>query len=255
MASLVYKITFPNGKVYVGQTSCTLEARKSDHEYDSTYKKYAHLPLYKAINKYGKDTLVWEVLIDNLSDEAANIWEQHYITLSNSSSKDKGYNRTSGGKKHFRHSDETKELISKKIKEHSQIYWQDPKRREKSATITKKTWEDLGIRAKRSEAIKKVRSSEEQRKITSEDNKKRYQDPEKLKAMAIAVGAKPFYVYSSDGTFVGEWLIANQCARDLKFKTSSHISNCLCGRSKSYCGYTFKYKSEIINENKMEEKL
>ena len=62
----------------------------------------------------------------------------------------------------------------------------------------------------------------------------------KREYMAIACGARSFDVFKGD-VLIGSWINAAQCAKDLKLKTKTHISNCLHGRSKTYCGYTFTY--------------
>lgn len=48
---IIYLLSFPNGKHYVGRTKNTLSQRLSEHKTRAT-KGYQH-PLYYAINKYG----------------------------------------------------------------------------------------------------------------------------------------------------------------------------------------------------------
>jgi hypothetical protein len=93
---------------------------------------------------------------------------------------------------------------------------------------------------KKTLTIKEARSTEEQRKLTSELSTKRYADPVKRDEMAIACGGKQFEVYK-DGVLIGTWTNAAQCAKDLNFATKTHISNCLHGRRNSYLKHTFKY--------------
>lgn len=94
---LIYKATnIINGKVYIGQTSKTLEERKKAHKKDSqrldTY-------FYRAIRKYGWESFEWEVLQDSISTrEELDQLEKYYIKLYDSfDNPEKGYNTQSGG--------------------------------------------------------------------------------------------------------------------------------------------------------------
>lgn len=49
---------------------------------------------------------------------------------------------------------------------------------------------------------------------------------------------KPILQFTLDGEFVREW----ECAYDVGKEVSSTIYNCLKGRYKTACGYTWKYK-------------
>jgi hypothetical protein len=237
--NLVYKATAPNGKSYIGQTSKTLEERKMGHIYSATskYNRNEENSLFhKALLKY-KDEVTWEILENNLSNIEANLSEQRYIKESNSI--ENGYNQTTGGKSLFSHSEKTKKLIADKAGVHSKLHWDDARKIAAAATMQEQ-WKDTELCEKRSIAIKSARSTDEQRKATSENATKRYSDPVKRNEMAIACGGKQFEVYK-DGVLVGTWTNAAQCAKDLNFATKTHISNCLHGRRNSYLKYTFKY--------------
>lgn len=237
--NLVYKVTAPNGKSYIGQTSKSLEIRKKSHIYEALSnkkRKVRNVLFHMALLKY-LESMTWETLKENLSNEEANFWERKYIAEFNSV--ENGYNQTTGGRQLFAHSEQIKKLIAKKASKHSKLHWNEA-RKEKMAQDMHKQWENKDFSQKRSEAIKKVRGSKEQRKLTSENSKHRYADANKRNDMAAACGAKTFNVYKN-GELVGTWLNAAQCAKELGFATKTHISNCLHGRKKTYCGYTFIY--------------
>jgi hypothetical protein len=61
---------------------------------------------------------------------------------------------------------------------------------------------------------------------------------------AITRGAKPFLVYKKDGTFIGEWLMKSQCAKDLNLKNSGSIIRCLNNKYPFYKDYVFIYEHE-----------
>ena len=57
MYGYIYKIsTTKSNKVYVGLTTKTVEKRFAQHLKNSTEKSKNYLPLYQAMNLYGKET-------------------------------------------------------------------------------------------------------------------------------------------------------------------------------------------------------
>lgn len=104
---LIYKATnLINNKVYIGQTTKTLEERMKRHKQDS---KKLDTYFYRAIRKYGWENFKWEIIHDNIQteDELDNL-EAYYISLYDSfDNKEKGYNTQSGGK-HFKVTQEEK---------------------------------------------------------------------------------------------------------------------------------------------------
>lgn len=93
----IYKITNKiNNKVYIGQTSRTIEIRWKEHK-KNINSLCDRLPLYKALKKYGVDNFTIEEIDEcenSLLDEREIYWIHYY----NSFSKENGYNCTSGGK-------------------------------------------------------------------------------------------------------------------------------------------------------------
>lgn len=87
----LYIHLFPNGKVYVGITSQTLNRR-----WRSGYG-YMGQPVYNAILKYGWKNIKHIVLFEDLSKEEAEKLEKYYIKKFNSLSHKNGYNVSSGG--------------------------------------------------------------------------------------------------------------------------------------------------------------
>jgi hypothetical protein len=93
----IYSFTFPNGKQYIGQTSRSYENRWREHKCDSnnSNKPYYHTPLYRAIRKYGWDTIVKDVIclcnIEQLNDMECLYIERCKTLHPN------GYNLTTGG--------------------------------------------------------------------------------------------------------------------------------------------------------------
>lgn len=85
----VYKHTFPDGMVYVGQTiSGETERRWAGGE------GYRTQPVYKAILNYGWANIKHEIIEDNIPDELINSREAYYINLYNAVAE--GYNSMGG---------------------------------------------------------------------------------------------------------------------------------------------------------------
>lgn len=89
----IYKINFPNGKVYIGR-SIDIKRRIWEH-----YTKIDNTPCYFALKKYYKSYLDIDVsILEEIKDysliyEAETKWIKEYDSLN----KEKGYNVTSGG--------------------------------------------------------------------------------------------------------------------------------------------------------------
>jgi group I intron endonuclease len=108
---IVYKITNKiNGKIYIGQTTSTIQERWNSHCCHSKHGRNALLG--KAIRKYGKENFTIEQIDYAQSIEELNKKEIEHISLSKSTDKNIGYNLMSGGD-NSRHSEVTKQKMSK----------------------------------------------------------------------------------------------------------------------------------------------
>lgn len=84
MSYLVYKHTTPNGKVYIGITNRTPEERwKKGKGYQNN--KHFH----SAIEKYGWDNIVHEIIAEDITAEAA--WQMEQKLISKYKSDDRKY--------------------------------------------------------------------------------------------------------------------------------------------------------------------
>ncbi len=104
MISGIYKLTFPNGKIYIGQS------KDIDNRWFAYSKGYIYeQPKLKyAIKKYGWNNVVKEVPIIAYNALDRNWWEIYYINKFDTMNK--GYNCTAGGVSitGYKHSQETK---------------------------------------------------------------------------------------------------------------------------------------------------
>lgn len=81
-----------NSKVYVGQTSKSLDVRRFQHEHNAFVLR-RNSYFYQALRKYGKESFVWTILIDNI-DSKAELDEQElfWIRELNATNHTRGYN-------------------------------------------------------------------------------------------------------------------------------------------------------------------
>lgn len=77
---VIYKIAFPNGKNYIGQTKRTIFSRMREHHRDDS----GCVKLKNALNKYPPKEVYASVLKRDIPVKYLNWWENHYITKYNS---------------------------------------------------------------------------------------------------------------------------------------------------------------------------
>lgn len=88
----VYKHTFPDKKVYIGQT-----AQNPKKRWKCGFGYINNDLFFRAIVKYGWDNIQHEILFDGLTKEEANTIEKEQIKLSKSNDPKYGYNIAAGG--------------------------------------------------------------------------------------------------------------------------------------------------------------
>ena len=111
---LIYKIFNDiNDKLYIGQTTRSLNDRIHDYYNESKYpNSHRHRPISDAMNKYGFDNFHFEILEDNITDrETLDILEKEYIEKFDTCDPSKGYNLERGGNSAGKHSEETRRKI------------------------------------------------------------------------------------------------------------------------------------------------
>jgi len=97
---IIYLITNAfNGKQYVGQTVKSLQCRWKTHVYRAIHS-ILHLPLHRAIRKYGAQNFIVRELYVTRNEKDLNRMEVHYIKKFNTVTPN-GYNISPGGHKKF----------------------------------------------------------------------------------------------------------------------------------------------------------
>ena len=237
---IIYKVSFPNGKVYIGQTKKDLEDRKHDHEKDTKYeplKKASkfHLALAK------HPDVKWEEI------DTAETWEQAlekeagYIKKFDSI--ENGYNCRTSQNGPGSLCEESKQKIASSVSKHGIKHWDEHPERRKMMSETMKRIHAEGKMDEAKCKSTKTRRSTEQRQKTSEDNKKRYQSQEAREKMAAACGSKPFLVYKKDTKeLVGRFVSIKEAYRQLNIPDNGHITTILRNGCGSLYGYLFVYE-------------
>ena len=95
----IYKITNKiNNKLYIGQTSKSIEYRYKLHIANSKKKSIRKKqPIDAAIYKYGVENFIVEQIDIASTKEELSFKEKYWISFYDSTNKNKGYNLTSGG--------------------------------------------------------------------------------------------------------------------------------------------------------------
>jgi group I intron endonuclease len=107
---LIYRLSFPNGKSYIGQTTGFFEVRMTKHKSASKNKESTGCRyLNAAIRKYGWSAVKKEILLCCDSDQL-DLFESKMIGIYNSLYPS-GYNLLSGGNSNKSHSTDTKEKM------------------------------------------------------------------------------------------------------------------------------------------------
>jgi group I intron endonuclease len=89
---VIYKISSPNGKVYIGRTN-NFDGRMAEHKCNALTKNSKN-SLHKAIRKYGWDNMTKEIICEVETENSQKMEEQFIIAYD---SVRKGYNDTYNG--------------------------------------------------------------------------------------------------------------------------------------------------------------
>lgn len=190
--AFIYKITnLKNNKLYIGQTSTTLERRFRQHQV-AAFTLNLQYPLYKAMRKYGIDNFKIE-LVEEVAPEQLNEREQFYIRQYESFvSFNKGYNATRGGEGNI-------------LLDYELIYklWEEGKSIAEISSITGAN--RYGIRG-----VLKVLPTYNETESRIRGNT--YQHSLRL---------KPIYQYTPDGNFVAEFASVSEASAALNIPVKS----------------------------------
>jgi group I intron endonuclease len=208
----IYKATSATtGKVYIGQTTQTLQERINQHNSHAFGHQYNY-HFHNAIRKYGADDFSYEIIEDNIkSVETLNERERYWISYYNSYYD--GYNSTMGGEGRVCRDDE---LIVKLFKD---------------GYTTQEICEITGYN--RRTVYKGYRAMA----LTEENNRRKAERTRQRCARAVEQ-------YTIDGELIRVWSSATECGKALG---SQSLISAICRQEESMLsayGCLFKYADD-----------
>ena len=247
----IYCITnMINNKMYVGKMSKPVNKSK--------YYLGSGVIINKAIQKYGKESFIKEILEENIKPEELSIREIFWIEKLNTK-RPNGYNLTDGGegtagykKTHTQIENHRKAITGKKASE-------ETRKKMSEAHIGKKKTEDhaknisKGLKGRKlsldhikkvSEGNKGKKISEDQKRMISEFHKGRPTSEETKVKMSLANKAKVnIQLLSLDGQIIATYESIKEAIRQTG-ATASGVFRCLSGERKTHKGYIWKRLNE-----------
>lgn len=217
----IYKITNPEGKVYVGQ-SVNIEERFKAYKRGNSMEQYL---LFRSLIKYGYINHTFEIL-EQCDVEDLNVKEREWQDKFDVSS-------SNGLNCHLVGCDGKKQIFSAESVE------------KMSASAKSRIVSDLK-RKKQSETMKGRRLTEEQKLKISIANKGRdhwwHKGVPKSDEVKNKIGGslkKPILQYSKDGIFLKRW-DSSKSASEFYKSSGSSLSACLNGKNKTAMGFIWK---------------
>ena len=135
----VYKLTDPEGKVYIG---CTGKPVKRRWKRGKGYGR--DLPIRRAIDAIGWEAFEKSVLCENLTREGAEKLEKWFVEYYDSMDPEKGYNRMTGGaRKGSKMSEVSKRAYTESI---NRKYREDPSFKKRVGEASIRNWKDEDYR-------------------------------------------------------------------------------------------------------------
>ncbi|TXG80802.1 MAG: hypothetical protein E6R13_07545 [Spirochaetes bacterium] len=265
--AVIYKITSPNNKIYIGQTI----------DFSQRYRKYksngfkGQIKLWNNCQKYNWNPIETIEIIENCLTSELNEREKYWINYFDSYENGLNADLGGNGKCGFKHSDETKNKIrlanigrkhsekaKQKISEASKNISNET--REKMSEASKKRKHTEETKEKISKANKGMKLSDEQKLKISEANKgnkkrlgKTHSDETKNKISDSKKGnpntklAKKIICLNTEITYESQ----AEASEKLKIKQNNISRVCLKQR-KSYKGLVFMFYDEFLKMNKNE---
>ncbi len=247
----IYKITSPNGKIYIGQT---INKKQRKYHYNKGIYK-GQTKLWNNVQKYNWNPVeTFEIIEESICgnnkiflNEREKYWIKYYDSFKN------GLNCNEGGYGNTGYiiSHETKIKMSESAKNKSPM---SDETKEKLRQINLGSQNPMYNKNHTQKSIKKIRTNKLGKKHKMETkikmsesakNKPPMSDETKEKLRQINLGktyeTKPINQIDENGFIIKTWEGITKCALELNLNISG-ISKVLTGKSKTTKKYRFKYK-------------
>lgn len=231
---IIYKLTFPNGKVYIGQTSQDFNYYMNRYKSNFLNKNFKgnNRIIYKAIKHFGWNNIKREILFTT-SAEFVDELETKIIAEYNATDRRFGYNILEIGKssKGFKHSEETKKKIKNANSGKNNGMYGKHHTTDiiNFISINNKNWHKNNIHP----MLGKTHSEETKQKQREANLGKKH--PEKYKSISV---------YTKTMKYIKTFESIKQTSEELKIYRTNIIA-VLKNRRKSAGGYIFKYAEKI----------
>lgn len=235
----IYKITNPNGKVYVGQ-STNIESRKKQYSRLDNCKQ--QIKLYHSLVKYSFTNHSFEVVEECVVEEL-NIRERYWQEFYNVLEEGLNLRLTETSDRSGKLSKETKEKMSKTRKEYNQTPEGKESRKramantDQAARVAKI---DYKLRHERTDYVKKKINTDYKTRTANTDYKARTANMDWVEF--AKKHCKPIIQYTKDNTLIREWESGLEAGSTLGIHKNC-ISACLRGKQKTAGGFIWKYKN------------
>lgn len=144
---IIYKITNQiNNKVYIGQTTLTIEKRFKTHLKDAYRTDRPTRYFHRALKKYGKENFTIEQIDIAFNKKELSQKEIYWIHFYQANNRHFGYNLSTGGESGLKNLS-TKQKIGKRKKEN----WQDPilaKKMRAGLNLATQAWQQKCLKEK-----------------------------------------------------------------------------------------------------------
>lgn len=249
---VIYKYTFPNGKVYIGQT-INPRSRKSQHLCKSTGAR--HISFWRAYKKYGtfeyEEIEVIEEPTKELLCEKLNTLEQFYIAQYRSTNPKYGYNLTSGGKVFVVNEEGRKRMSEARKNKLSVLQYDLEGNFVKEYESTTAAGKALGVAATNIWSCCLGFSKGKRKKKVQIVNgytfrfKKDYPDvPSRIDLNITNLNKRNVLQFSLDGVFIKEWESVLDAERGTGTRESGIRQVCY-GKYRQCNGYMWRYRDEF----------
>lgn len=250
-----------NNKCYIGQTTKTLSKRKDLHKYRLDTNNHFNSHLQNSWNKYGEDSFRFFELEKCNTLEELNERERKWIKILNLNDRTVGYNIDLGGK-NVKRSKETKQKLSKLLKEYYKNN-QGPRKGEKHKQSSKdkmgttvykydlegnylckyksmkRAYKDTGCDVSQISKCCRGKGRTSKNFRWSYDKKKKLDELEEINYLAGK--CKPVLQYDLDGNFIKEFPSVRDAGKELNICRQS-ISKCCNDIFNTYKGFLWRFK-------------
>jgi hypothetical protein len=241
----IYMLKSPSGKIYIGQTTRSIQERFGKHQYKSNCSAIYNAIQYHSWDNFEKD---WYECPDEDLDFDEELLVREMGTLAPG-----GYNLREGGGSHGKMSGKTKQKISEaKQGENHPMYGKTLSEEHKQKIGEAQRGDKSVWRGKTHTNDSKQKMSEAKRGENHPMFGKNHTKGTKQKQSEAKRGeknhmSKRVYQYDLEGKLLGSFRSVAEAARYLNIKDGSSIGECARGNRRCKTAYNFKWSYESFS--------